>query len=172
MSHDPYSAEAVNALSTAPPNLTAPTLKPDYLFPENYDQKFRRTWGDRLIYHIGCGYLLGLTAGGTTGLVQGLNESKNQRQRIRINAVLNATGKMGPNWGNAAGCLGMMFSFFESVAFNLRGTDDLLNVAAAGALTGGIFKSTAGAKSAGMAALGFSALMTTGTFISEQFGSR
>ena len=43
--------------ATAPPG--APT--PEFLFPENYDSGFRRSWGDRLTYHIGLGYLTGVS---------------------------------------------------------------------------------------------------------------
>ena len=48
----------------------------------------------------------GLTAGGTAGLAQGLRESAGERRRIRVNAVLNATGKRGPTLGNSLGCIG------------------------------------------------------------------
>eukprot|EP00316_Scyphosphaera_apsteinii_P017805 CAMPEP_0119307478 /NCGR_PEP_ID=MMETSP1333-20130426/7960_1 /TAXON_ID=418940 /ORGANISM="Scyphosphaera apsteinii, Strain RCC1455" /LENGTH=192 /DNA_ID=CAMNT_0007311031 /DNA_START=89 /DNA_END=667 /DNA_ORIENTATION=+ len=147
-------------------------LSPDFLFPENFDSDYRRSWGDRLTYHIGVGYLAGLTAGGGFGLFDGLRSSHGERRRIRINAVLNSTGRRGPAWGNSAGCLAMMFSTFESLAFTVRGADDLLNVAGAGVLTGGIFKSGAGPKVAGGFALGFGALMTLGTFLHEQFGVR
>lgn len=37
----------------------------------------------------------------------------------------------------------MMFSVFESLAYNVRGEDDMLNVIGAGALAGGVFKSQA-----------------------------
>ena len=32
---------------------------PDYLFAENYDAAFRRSWGERLTFHIGSAYLAG-----------------------------------------------------------------------------------------------------------------
>lgn len=83
----------------------------------------------------------GLVAGGAYGIREGLKNSQGDRQRIRINAVLNSTGKHGPNLGNSIGCLGMMFSLFETIAYNIRGEDDLLNVIGAGALAGGVFKS-------------------------------
>lgn len=57
--------------------------------------------------------------------------------------MLNATGKHGPGLGNSIGCLGMMFSVFESLAYNVRGEDDLLNVIGSGAIAGGLFKSQA-----------------------------
>jgi hypothetical protein len=66
--------------------------------------------------------------------VQGLAESKGQRQRIRINSVLNSMGMSGPGLANSLGCIALMCSFFESVAYNVRGTDDILNPAGAAAL--------------------------------------
>ena len=34
--------------------------RPQYLFPEtDYDQSFRRSWGERLTYHVGTAYLIG-----------------------------------------------------------------------------------------------------------------
>ncbi|EOD06620.1 hypothetical protein EMIHUDRAFT_121264 [Emiliania huxleyi CCMP1516] len=128
---------------TTPAPGAAPLQQPDFLFEETADAMYRRSWGDRLTYHIGVGYLVGLVAGGSWGLYEGLKSSTGERQRIRINAVLNATGKHGPGLGNSVGCLGMMFSTFETLAFNFRGEDDMLNVMGAGALAGGIFKSQA-----------------------------
>ena len=32
---------------------------PDYLFPENFDVAYRRSWGERLTFHIGAAYLAG-----------------------------------------------------------------------------------------------------------------
>ena len=32
---------------------------PDFLFPENFDTGFRRSWGERLTFHIGAAYLVG-----------------------------------------------------------------------------------------------------------------
>ena len=31
---------------------------PDFLFPENFDTGFRRSWGERLTFHIGAAYLV------------------------------------------------------------------------------------------------------------------
>jgi len=145
---------------------------PDFLFPENFDEKYRRPWGERLTYYIGVGYLGGLVTGGVTGAADGLRSSAGERRRIRINSVLNATGKRGPAWGNGAGCIAMMFSMFETAAYTFRETDDLLNTVAAGALTGGIFKSTAGPKAALGCAAGLSAAFTALTVVQEQLNKR
>ena len=184
---DPYSAAAVNAsassLPQAPPSLPSgwaatPGLStsdssPDYLFETDYDESFRRSWGERLTFHAGSAYLLGtpaawhpplqrasqmgnmpastctshcaplsllllllccrccsaasllmvthlvhfqilrpsgLIGGGGYGLVTGMRDSAGERQRIRVNKVLNATAKRGPGLANSLGCIGALFA--------------------------------------------------------------
>ena len=103
---DPYAPE--NLLKGGP-SAPPPQLKqPDYLFPENFDQNFRRSWGERLTFHIGSAYLAGLTCGTAYGLQEGLRATAGERQRIWINGVLNAVGKQGPGLGNGLGCLAMI----------------------------------------------------------------
>lgn len=147
-----------------------PAAQPDFLFEESYDQSFRRSWGERLTYHVGCAYSTGLLFGGSYGLMQGLAASKGERQRIRTNSVLNAMGKHGPGTANSLGCIAMMCSIFESIAYNVRGEDDILNTAGAAALTGMLYKSTAGPRMAGTAALGLGAIAAVGSFVSRQAG--
>ena len=71
---DPYSAAAVNA-SAAGPRAPPPSLPsgwaatpdlggssdstPDYLFETDFDESFRRSWGERLTFHTGGAYLVG-----------------------------------------------------------------------------------------------------------------
>ena len=50
--------------------------------------------------------LAGLIVGGGQGLYHGLKDSAGERQRIRINTVLNATAKRGPGLANSLGCVG------------------------------------------------------------------
>merc|ERR1712196_169745 len=138
------------------------------LFPEqDYNQLFRRSWGERLTYHCGAAYLIGLTSGGIVGVGQGLRDSVGERRRIRINSVLNATGRRGPGWGNSLGCIAMMGSIFESIAYNVRGEDDILNSVGAGALTGALYKSTAGPRVAGQFAIGLGVVAAAGSFLSK-----
>jgi|EP00900_Chrysochromulina_parva_P023821 mitochondrial import inner membrane translocase subunit TIM23 len=193
--HDPYaSSGSSGSLMTPPPLpsaddfhpvapssapaddlfLNIPSAKPpqpDFLYDENYDESFRRSWGERLTYHVGAAYSAGFLFGTSYGLVQGLAESKGQRQRIRINSVLNSMGMSGPGLANSLGCIALMCSFFESVAYNVRGTDDILNPAGAAALTGVLYKSTSGARVALPAGLGFGALAALGAFCSRQVGA-
>jgi len=173
---DPYSSPSspppslpatANPAATVMPQLGSAS-QPDFLFPEqDYDTTFRRSWGERLTYHSGTAYLMGLTSGGIVGLGQGLRESHGERQRIRINSVLNATGRRGPGWGNALGCIAMMGSIFESIAYNVRGEDDILNAVGAGALTGALYKMTAGPRIAGQFAVGLAAVAAAGSFMSK-----
>lgn len=146
--------------------------QPEFLFPENFDTGFRRSWGERLVYHIGCAYLVGMTAGGVSGIAEGLKKSQGDRQRIRVNQVLNATGRKGPGWGNSLGCLAMMYSCFETLAFTVRETDDLLNPAGAAAITGCIFKITQGPRVALPAGLALGAFAGISSFISRQLSQR
>jgi len=145
---------------------------PDYLFAENYDAAYRRSWGERLTFHIGSAYLAGLTTGGSYGLVEGLRASQGERRRIRINSVLNSMGRRGPGWGNSLGCVAMMCSILESAAYNIRDTDDLLNPVGAGCLTGVIYKITSGPRVALSAGLGLGAVAAAGAFMTKQISSR
>ena len=113
----------------------------------------------------------GFTLGTSYGLMQGLADSRGERQRIRVNSVLNSMGSRGPGLANSLGCIALMGSFFESVAYNVRGTDDVLNPAGAAALTGVLYKSTAGARVSAAAGLGLGALAAVGAFVSRQVGA-
>lgn len=154
------------------PAAGARAQEPDFLYPENYDTTFRRTWGERLTFHVGSAYLVGLTAGSVHGVATGLSSSVGERQRIRVNAVLNSWAKSGPGLGNSLGCIAMMASIFESFAYTMRGTDDILNPVGAAALTGAIFKSQAGPRMAGTTALVLGTLAGAGSFVTKQLASR
>lgn len=99
-------ADAYGSGSLHLPTQPAPIPTPDFLFEDSYDESYRRSWGERLTYHVGAAYLVGLMGGGGAGLAQGLRETAGERRRIRVNAVLNATGKRGPTLGNSLGCIG------------------------------------------------------------------
>ena len=116
--------------------------------------------------------LAGLVSGGGYGLFHGVRDSAGERQRIRVNKVLNATAKNGPGLANSLGCVAMMGSIFESLAYNIRGEDDLLNPAGAAALTGVLYKITSGPKVAAAAGLGLGAFAATATLLTKQLSSR
>lgn len=167
LSGDSYGSGALHI-----PTEAAPIPTPNFLFEEGYDEAYRRSWGERLTYHVGGAYMGGLVAGGGRGLYQGLSSSAGERQRIRVNAVLNATGKLGPTLGNSLGCVAMMCSIFESLAYNIRGEDDLFNPAGAAALTGMLYKVTSGPRIAVTWAAGLGAAAAVVSFAGKQASSR
>jgi len=114
----------------------------------------------------------GLTTGGAYGLYEGLKASQGERQRIRINSVLNQMGRRGPGWGNGLGAMALMWSVFETLAFTVRGEDDVLNPIGAALVTGSLYKSFAGPKVAAATGLGLGALVAAGTLGSKQFAQR
>jgi hypothetical protein len=73
---DPYAASSTAALPPPPSTPSAPpslpsgwaatpgldggsAATPDYLFETDVDPTFRRSWGERLTFHVGGAYLLG-----------------------------------------------------------------------------------------------------------------
>ena len=74
--------------------------------------------------------------------------------------------------GNGLGCLAMMYSIFESLAYNVRGEDDLLNPIGAGVLSGAIYKSTAGVRMAGTAGISFGIFALAGAAASKELAKR
>lgn len=67
------------------------------------------------------GYLAGALLGGGRGAAQALSApvalaGVETTQRLRINQLLNTSGKMGRSAGNALGVLGLLFASFESFA--------------------------------------------------------
>ncbi len=138
---------------------------PEFLFSEESTVQ-RRSWSENLTYYTGAGYLTGAFAGGGVGAykvlgpgslgdaaqsVAGVASSQsNLSQRMRVNQVLNSSGKLGRSAGNALGVLGLLFSSSESFYLYLNDRilpEDLMTVAA-GATTGAIFRSVRGPRQA------------------------
>ncbi|KAL1921918.1 uncharacterized protein VTP21DRAFT_10560 [Calcarisporiella thermophila] len=112
-----------------------------------------RGWTDDLCYGTGTTYLIGLSSGGIWGFTEGIRKASlpSNNFRIRLNAVLNSMTKRGPFVGNSVGVLAMMYNGINSMIGASRGKHDMANSVAAGALSGIIFRSTAGVRAAGTA---------------------
>ncbi|KAG0266691.1 Mitochondrial import inner membrane translocase subunit tim23 [Actinomortierella ambigua] len=110
-----------------------------------------RSWTDDMTYGTGMTYITGLSLGGAYGFFEGLRSSPSPALRIRVNTVLNSMTRRGPFIGNSAGVLALMYNGINSAIGSARGHHDPLNSVAAGALTGALFKSTAGVRAAGTA---------------------
>ncbi|GEQ72137.1 hypothetical protein JCM33374_g5823 [Metschnikowia sp. JCM 33374] len=118
-----------------------------------------RNWRDNLCYGTGSLYLLGLGVGGAYGMQEGLsNLPANSTGKLKLNTVLNHITKRGPFLGNSCGVLALIYNIFDSTIDHFRGKHDDFNSLAAGALTGALFRSSAGVKPMAYS----TALMTAG----------
>jgi import inner membrane translocase subunit TIM23 len=107
-----------------------------------------RGWTDDLCYGTGTAYLTGLTLGGAYGLAEGLKKSSatSTNMKVRLNTTLNTITRRGPGLGNSVGVIAMMYNGTTAMIDASRGTHDIFNSIAGGAISGAIFKSTAGKK--------------------------
>lgn len=105
-----------------------------------------RGWTDDLCYGTGTVYLGGLTLGGAIGLAEGLKKSAatSTNMRVRLNTTLNTITRRGPGLGNSVGVIAMMYNGTTAMIDATRGTHDIFSSVTAGAISGAIFKSTAG----------------------------
>ncbi|KAF5361834.1 hypothetical protein D9756_002610 [Leucocoprinus leucothites] len=106
-----------------------------------------RGWSDDLCYGTGTMYLSGLTLGGLWGLREGARRPLAvSNSRLRINSVLNSVTRRGTFIGNSAGVMALVYNAINSSIDSARGKHDTLGSMAAGALTGALYKSTAGVR--------------------------
>ncbi|KAE8211526.1 hypothetical protein CF327_g4711 [Tilletia walkeri] len=111
-----------------------------------------RGFGDGLTYGTGTVYLSGLAAGGLIGMREGLFRPigvESPTFRLRLNTVLNAVTRRGTSLGNNGGCLALMYNLAELGISTARGSvSDPFSSVGAAALTGMVFRSTAGVRQA------------------------
>ncbi|KAF9447517.1 Tim17-domain-containing protein [Macrolepiota fuliginosa MF-IS2] len=106
-----------------------------------------RGWSDDLCYGTGTMYLSGLALGGLWGLREGARRPLAvSNTRLRINSVLNSVTRRGTFIGNSAGVMALVYNAINSSIDAARGKHDTLGSMTAGAVTGALFKSTAGVK--------------------------
>eukprot|EP00887_Chlorella_sp_A99_P007343 scaffold2.g7343.t1 len=132
--------------------------QPEFLFSEEA-LVHRRSWSENLTYYTGAGYLGGAVLGGVRGAGQALSApvaiaGVESSQRLRLNQLLNTSGKLGRSAGNSLGVLGLLFASFESfIGYLADGqTPGELNTLAAGAATGALYRSVRGPRQAVAAA--------------------
>ncbi|KAJ2934865.1 hypothetical protein H1R20_g2215, partial [Candolleomyces eurysporus] len=108
-----------------------------------------RGWSDDLCYGTGTMYLSGLVLGGVWGVREGARRPLAvSNARLRINSVLNSVTRRGTFIGNSAGVMALIYNGINSTIDSFRGKHDTAGSMTAGALTGAIFKSTAGVRPA------------------------
>ncbi|KAJ3489637.1 hypothetical protein NLI96_g1985 [Meripilus lineatus] len=125
-----------------------------------------RGWSDDLCYGTGTMYLSGLALGGVWGLREGARRPLAvSNARLRINSVLNSVTRRGTFIGNSAGVLALVYNGINSGIDAMRGKHDTAGSMAAGALTGVLFKSTAGVRPALAAATFISGLAGVWSYV-------
>ncbi|KAI8639328.1 Tim17/Tim22/Tim23/Pmp24 family-domain-containing protein [Parasitella parasitica] len=108
-----------------------------------------RGWSDDLCYGTGTTYLAGLTLGGAFGMAEGLKKSAGApNMKVRLNTTLNSVTRRGPGIGNSLGVIAMVYNGTTALIDAQRGQHDVFNSLAGGAISGAIFKSTAGPRAA------------------------
>lgn len=149
--------------------------QPEFLFSEEA-LVHKRSWSENLTYYTGVGYLAGALLGGGKGAVQAITApvalaGVESSQRLRINQLLNTSGKMGRGAGNSLGVLGLLFASFESFSGYMTNGQlpDEANTLIAGATTGALYRSVRGPRQAAagavLGAAGGAALLAARTFI-------
>eukprot|EP00753_Platysulcus_tardus_P018034 PLAT668.1.p1 GENE.PLAT668.1~~PLAT668.1.p1 ORF type:complete len:192 (+),score=72.19 PLAT668.1:90-665(+) len=109
-------------------------------------------------YNVGSSYIAATLLGGSYGLIEGVRNAPNRRARILLNSILNHCGKRGSRLGNGVAMLALMYSTAEyladqnEVAVTLNVPDEV-NSVVAGAVTGMLYKSTAGPRAVAAAGL-------------------
>lgn len=145
-----------------PDNLNAAKLHPlanlnrgelEYLDLESNSQRSdgliaSRGWTEDLSYGTGAMYLLGLGVGGTYGLAEGLRKTSDAMSpRLRLNTVLNAVTRRGPYVGNSCGTIAIVYNIINSsIGYARNGKHDDANTLAAAAITGALYRVSAGPK--------------------------
>ncbi|PSC70793.1 chlorophyllide a oxygenase [Micractinium conductrix] len=149
--------------------------QPEFLFSEEA-LVHKRSWSENLTYYTGVGYLAGAVLGGGRGAVTAVSApvalaGVESSQRLRLNQLLNTSGKMGRGAGNALGVLGLLFASFESFSGYLTNgqVPDEANTLIAGAATGTLYRSVRGPRQAAAAAVvgtaGAAALLAARKFV-------
>ncbi|WVQ83969.1 hypothetical protein IAT38_006114 [Cryptococcus sp. DSM 104549] len=109
-----------------------------------------RGWTDDLCVGTGTTYLSGLVAGGAWGLKEGYSRplGNNTSLKLRLNSILNGCTRRGSFMGNSLGVLAIFYNLANSTLDAVRGKHDAANAVTAAAMSGAIYKSTAGLRPA------------------------
>lgn len=154
--YNPYEGLGAALDKTRAPGAFKLPTQPEFLFSEEALVR-KRSWSENLTYYTGVGYLGGALIGGGRGAYQSLTApvaiAGVDSSRLRVNQLLNTSGKLGRGAGNALGVLGLFFASFESLLGYANDgllPDELVTVVAGGG-TGSLFRSVRGPRQAAVA---------------------
>ena len=106
-----FSAARDIQLRTVAPALGVPSRQPEYL---DYDQKGRGVIVT-MFANAGACYLLGITGGGMYGTYKGMKETPSPKFKVKLNSVLNQSGRYGSLYGNMFGSAAVLYSLYQGV---------------------------------------------------------
>lgn len=143
----------------------------DYVFPEQHGEK-TYDWTASIFWGTGLAYLGGSAAGGAWGLTEALRRPDGTSTNMRVNSILNACGRRGPQLGNRMGILAFLFTFSDGAIIKLRdGENDMANKVGAGMIAGALFSSTSGPRRAAVSAVAGGVLAGVGLVVQSVGGS-
>jgi import inner membrane translocase subunit TIM23 len=96
-------------LQTIAPALGVSNRQPDYL---DYDQKGRGVI-ITMFANAGTCYLTGISGGGTYGAFKGIKETPSPKFKVKLNSVLNQSGRYGSLYGNMFGSAAVLYSLYQ-----------------------------------------------------------
>lgn len=105
-----FSAARDIQLTTVAPALGVPASRqPDYL---DYDQKGRGVIVT-MFANAGACYLMGIVGGGAYGAWKGVKETPSPKFKVKLNSVLNQSGRYGSIYGNMFGSAAVLYSLYQ-----------------------------------------------------------
>lgn len=107
-----FRAPGIQLQTVAPALGVVTNTTPDYL---DYDPKGRGIIVT-MFANAGVSYLMGIGAGGFYGVRQGVAATPSNRFRVKLNSILNHSGRYGSRAGNALGVFAVMYSLYEGLA--------------------------------------------------------
>jgi len=127
------------------------TSSPEFLF----DQEAKRGGMEKSFTAIGSSVVLGAAAGGAYGLYDGVRATSllAMKGRLRRTQIMNYTLKSGASVSNSLGSIAVIYSSLYCLLSLAHEEDDEMKSMVTGAVTGSLFKSTAGVKKCGMGGL-------------------
>jgi len=142
---------------------------PEFLF----DQEAKRGGMEKSFTAIGSSVVLGAAAGGCYGLYDGIRATANSdmRGRLRRTQTMNYTLKSGASVSNSLGSIAVIYSGLYCLLSLAHEENDEIKSMVTGAVTGALFKSTAGIKKCargGLLGLGLATLWSYGLKRQEQ----
>jgi len=142
---------------------------PEFLF----DNEARRGGLEKSFTAIGSSVVLGAAAGGAYGLYDGIRQTAtaDMKGRLRRTQITNYTLKSGATASNSLGSIAVIYSSLYCLLSFAHEEDDEAKSMVTGAVTGALFKSTAGLRKCamgGVAGLGLATLWAFGLKRQEQ----